>query len=700
MKRVHEVANELGLSSKALIGLLKELGFKVNSPMSRIPLTMIKAAEKKFTQSKEAVKLKDQERKKLRAKARGFVPGAYKSRKLRETEMTKKRLRKTMTKIEMGKRTKKYQAEEIEEKKEIEKEEKIKIGEYVSVKELAGLLSVDPIDLISKCLKLGLMVTVNQRLDADTVSTIMAEYGKEAELIPSYVEEEEKIAGKLEPRSSVVTLMGHVDHGKTALLDYIRHTNVIQTESGGITQHIGAYRVKFSAKGGKDRYITFIDTPGHKAFTAMRARGARITDIVVLVIAADDGMMPQTIEALNHARDAGVSIIVAINKIDLPNVDPEKIEKQLLEHNLVTEKHGGDTLCCQVSAKTGKGINDLLETILMQAELLELKSRFEGEARGTIIESKLDKRKGIVATVIISDGILSQGDSFVAGEVSGKVRAMYDEWEKHKAKAYPSEPVQIVGFDAVSQVGDTLKVVKESKFARELSKERKELAKTGLIKGKKPVTAETLQKELEAGEITELKLIIKGDAAGSVEALSDSVEHLTEEKIKVNIIHKGIGEINESDILLAIAGRAIIIGYNVKRNLEAEKIAKEKKVEIRTYNIIYEAIDDIKLALKGLLPPKFEEYEIGKAEVKQIFKISNVGFITGCYVTEGKIIRDEKVRVKREEAIVYEGEIKSLKRIKEDVKEVKAGYECGVGFEEPVKLKPGDVIEAYGIKEM
>lgn len=698
MRRLHQLAKELNLSSRALIKLLRRLGFDVTSPMSPVSDSMTKTCKKQLEQDKEALKLKDIEKKKLQARVQSLTHETRRERRLREEKRAEKKVRETITKIKKKERTKKYKvrpSKEVMEGKE--GPVKVRVSEFTSVRELASLLSVEALSLISKCLDLGLMVTINQRLDFDTIATIADEYGYEAELISAYAEEAEEeieIPKELEPRAPIVTIMGHVDHGKTALLDYIRHTKVIESESGGITQHIGAYKVKF-----KDKSITFIDTPGHKAFTAMRARGARVTDIVVLVIAADDGVMPQTIEAINHARDAGTPIMIAINKIDLPNVDPERVEKQLLDYNLVTEKHGGEALCSHVSAKTGEGVNDLLETILMQAELLELAATVTGEAKGTIIEAMIDRGKGPVATAIISRGTLEKGDSFVAGKVGGKVRAMYDEWGKHKAKALPSDPVQVVGFDTLPHVGDTLRVFEDEKLARVISKERKESAKGSLGKEKRAATLETFEKELEATKIKEFKLIIKGDTAGSVEALSDSVEHLTGEGVVCNVIHRGVGEINESDILLAEASDAIIIGYHIKENPEAEALAPKKSVQIRIYNVIYEAIEDTKLAMQGLLPLQYEEREVGRAEVREVFKISGVGFVTGCYVLEGKILKNQKVKVKRDDEIVYEGNIKSLKRIKEDVKEVEAGFECGIAFEESIKLQPGDILEIYEVTE-
>lgn len=689
MKRVYEVAKELNLSSKAIIKLLNKLGHKVTSSTTFLTDDLVEQCKKGLQTSKEAVKQEDKERKKLRAHAYRPHPVISPERKMKEKALAEKKVKETITKIEMGERTKKYKSK-VETETEAAVSNKLQLGPHTSIKELAQFVGVNPVDLITKCIELGLLVTINQRVDFDTAATIAGEYGYEAELKSTYVEEEEKVEADAS-RDPIVTIMGHVDHGKTTLLDYIRHTNVVATEAGAITQHIGAYRVKVGEK-----HITFIDTPGHKAFTAMRVRGAKVTDMVVLIVAADDGVMPQTAEAINHARDANVPIIVAVNKIDLPNVIAGKAELQLLEHKVVTEKYGGETLCCYISATTGEGVQELLEAILMQAELLELKTTLNAPARGTIIETELDKGKGPVATVIITRGVLKLGQPLIAGNVSGKVRALYDEWGKNKSKAVPVEPVQIVGFDELPEIGDTFNVLKDEKLARELSKERKIAQKD--IPAMKPITLEEMQKELKTGEATELKLIIKADVAGSSEAVADALEHITAEEAKVRILHKGIGEINESDVLLAAASKAVIIGFNVKENSNATQLSKEKGIEIRTYNIIYEAIEDIQLAIKGLLPPKFEEVQFGRAEVKQVFKISDVGFIAGCYVLQGKILRGVNARIIREKNIVYEGKIESLKRIKDSVKEVEAGLECGIGV--GFKCEVNDIIEAYEVREV
>lgn len=689
MKKLYEVAKELNLSSKALIKLLNKLGHKITSSTAFLTDELVEQCKKGLQTSKEAVKQEDKERKKLRANAYRPKPVITPERKMREKAIAEKKVKETITKIEMGERTKKYKP-----KTEIEIEavevKKIKLGPYTSIKELAQFVGVGPVELITKCIQLGLLVTINQRVDFDTASTIVSEYGFETELIATYVEKEEKVEEDT-PRDPIVTIMGHVDHGKTTLLDYIRHTNIVATEAGAITQHIGAYRVRIGEK-----HITFIDTPGHKAFTAMRVRGARVTDMVVLIVAADDGVMPQTIEAINHARDANVPIIVAVNKIDLPNVIAGKVELQLLEQKIITEKYGGEVLCCYISASTGEGVQELLEAILMQAELLELKTSITAPARGVIIETELDKGKGPVANAIMTRGVLKLGQPLIAGNISGKVRALFDEWGKSKAKAGPAEPVQIIGFSELPIIGDTFSVLKDEKLARELSRERKVSQKD--IPAVKPITLEEMQRELKMGETTELKLIIKADVAGSAEAVADALEHITAEEAKVRILHKGVGEINESDVLLAAASKAIVIGFNVKENVNASQMSKEKGIEIRTYNIIYEAIEDIQLAIKGLLPPKFEEVQFGRAEVKQVFKISDIGFIAGCYVLQGKIIRGVKARIIRDRNIVHEGKIESLKRIKDSVKEVEAGLECGIGM--GFKCEPNDIIEAYEIKEI
>jgi translation initiation factor IF-2 len=711
MKRIYEAAKELRISSKAMLRLLRKLGFEATSPMAPISKEMMDKCVEHFEKDKEKVKIREVEKRKIRNKVPKSTYEKLKDRHVKEKERAEKKLKQTMTKIDMGPRTKKYKRE-TKPGQEEPLSKIIKLAQLTSVRELASFLRIDPLDLLAKCLKLGVTVTINQRLDFETASTVASEYGFETELTSAYEEKEdvkEEVVEKTDPRHPVVTVMGHVDHGKTTLLDYIRHTDVAGSETGKITQHIGAYKIE--AK--KGHYITFVDTPGHHAFTAMRTRGAKITDIVLLILAADEGVKPQTVEAMNHAKDAGVPIILVLNKIDLPTADPDKTEKQLLEHELVTEKFGGEVLCCRVSAKTGAGVKELLETVIMQAELLELRTSVKASAKGTIIESKLDKGRGPIASAIIHQGILKVGDPILAGSVSGKVRALYDEWGKTKDEVGSSDPIQIVGLDNVPQVGDTLQVIKDEKLAREISKKRKIHIREETARWRKPIVEDIQNLQIDTAK--ELKLIIKGDVAGSAEALSDALHHVgqkveteasdeTEEpvidEVKVNVIHQGAGVISESDVLLAAASGAMILGFNTKENTSAARLAKEKGVEIRTYGIIYEAIEDIELAVKGLLPPKIEKYELGKAQIKQVFKISKLGFIAGCQVTEGKIVRGEQARVKRDDAIIFEGKIESLKRVKDSVKEVQEGVECGIGFGESIKLEPGDIIEVHGSREI
>lgn len=690
-KRLHKAARELHLSSEALLKLLRSLGFRVKGYTSFVSDEMIAACKKKMEEDKKFLKAQDRKREKIRAK-RKEERERRKERKLMERKRAAEKVKETLIKLETKERVKRKKPKPLKLEEEKVEIRKIRVSELTSVRELAQMLNTEPLDLIAKCLELGLIVTINQRLDFDTVATIADEYGYEAELIPYYVEEEVKEEKEVKEaiiRPPIVTIMGHVDHGKTSLLDYIRKTNVTRFESGGITQHIGAYEIEF-----KGKKITFIDTPGHEAFTAMRARGAQVTDIAVLVVAADDGVMPQTVESINHAKDAGIPIIVAINKIDLPNADPEKTKQELLRENVKLEEYGGDVPVCLISAKTGEGIPELLETILIQADLLELTAAKEGLAKGTIIESKMDKGRGIVATVLVLQGTLRKGDAFVAGITSGKVRAMYDEWGVPKEYCEPGAPVQVVGFDKLPDAGDSFVVVKDEKKAREISKSREAAIKEQIRREKKIATLESIQRELAAGEMKELKIIIKGDVAGSVEAISDSLEKLVIKNIMINVIHKGIGSINESDVLLAKASGAIIIGYHVKANPKAKELADMEGIDIRTYDVIYKAIDEIKMAMEGLLEPEYEEKEIGKVEVRRVFRIPQVGFIAGAYVVSGKVSIGAKARIQRGDK-VYEEEIASLKRFKEDVKEVESGLECGIKFKGELKPEEGDIITVY-----
>ena len=575
---------------------------------------------------------------------------------------------------------------------------KIKVQEYVTVSELAKSMGVKASELIKKLLSMGVVATINQSIDFETASLVADEFGYELELDTfkeeDLIEEVEDRPEDLKPRPPVVTIMGHVDHGKTTLLDYIRHSNVTEQEVGGITQHIGAYYVET-----EEGDIVFLDTPGHEAFTEMRARGAQVTDIIVLVVAADDGVMPQTKEAINHAKAANIPIIVAINKIDKPDAKPEMVKRQLAELGLLPEEWGGDILVAEISAKTGQGVDELLSLILLQAEMLELKANPNRPAKGTVIESKLDRTKGPVATVLIKTGTLKKGDHFVCGEHYGRVRAMVDHQGRRINSAGPSMPVEIYGISGVPTPGDDFIVVKNEKIAKEIVEHRKKKKAEAATK-KGVVSLEDLYAKIQKGEIKELNLIIKADVHGSLEALEKAVSELSTEDIKISIIHSGIGAITESDVMLASASHAIIIGFNVRAVGRVKDLAEKEKVDIRYYNVIYDVIDDIKKAMKGLLEPEYRENIIGHAEVKQTFRIPKVGTVAGCLVSDGRIERNAKVRVLRDGVVVYEGKIGSLKRYKEDVKEVPAGYECGVGIEGFNDIKEGDILEIYNIEQI
>ncbi|CUS81682.1 translation initiation factor IF-2 [Candidatus Kryptonium thompsonii] len=604
---------------------------------------------------------------------------------------------------EIIKKRKKKERQEKEEKKveQIEREKrKIKVAEFITVNELANIIGVSASEIIKKCLNLGLVVSINQRLDFDTITLIASDYGFEVERAEEYlediIEEEPDHPEDLEPRPPVVTIMGHVDHGKTTLLDYIRQSNIVAGEAGGITQHIGAYQVTLP----NGKQITFIDTPGHEAFTAMRARGAQVTDIVVLVVAADDAVMPQTVEAINHALAANVPIIVAINKIDKPGANPDKIKQQLAERGILVEDWGGKYQCVEISAKYGKNVDLLLEKILLEAELMELKANPKKRARGVVIESKLDKGRGPVGTVLVQTGTLKIGDPFVAGTTFGRVRAMFDERGNRVEIAKPSTPVQVIGFDQLPEAGDSFIVVEDEKRAREIANRRAQLKREQTFRQLRAVSLNKLSEQIKEGKVKELPIIIKADVNGSVEALSDSLMKLSTEEVKVRIIHRAVGAISESDVLLAQASGAIIIGFNVRPTSGAKKLAESENVEIRLYNIIYNVIEDVKKALEGMLEPERREEFLGTAEVREVFKISKVGTVAGCFVTEGKILRSARARLIRNGIVIYDGKIASLKRFKDDVKEVEAGLECGVALENYNDIKVGDVIEAYNILEI
>ncbi|OGR93343.1 MAG: translation initiation factor IF-2 [Elusimicrobia bacterium RIFCSPLOWO2_01_FULL_59_12] len=570
--------------------------------------------------------------------------------------------------------------------------QKIKISEIITVKELAERLNVKAIDVIKKLLSLGSLATINQQIDA-TIAALAAEaFNTDVEIIPilqdAEVEDKDDPA-TLKPRPPIVTIMGHVDHGKTSLLDAIRSTRVAEKEAGGITQHIGAYRVS-TPKGD----VVFLDTPGHEAFTAMRARGAQATDVVVLVVAADDGVMPQTIEAIDHAKAAGVNIVVAVNKIDLPTANPERIKRDLSPYQLVPEDWGGKTIFVEVSAKKRTNIDKLLEMLSLESELLELKANPDRPAQGVVVEARLDPRRGVTATLLVQKGTLKVGDAVVAGTTFGKVRAMFDDRGGKVEAASPSTPVEVLGLSNVPQAGERFTVLSDEREARTLV-ERRQLALNENAVRRKHVTLDTLHDRVAEGKIRELKIIIKGDVQGSVQAVKDAVERLSTHEIRLNVIHSGVGAIKETDVTLASASDAVVIGFNVRPDAKAEETARREDVDIRTYRIIYELIDNIKAAMEGLLEPETQETRVGMAEIRQVFHVSKSGNIAGCMVQEGKIIRGGKARLLRDGVVVHVGSIESLKRFKEDAREVEKGFECGIGLGNFQDMKPKDLIEVF-----
>ena len=584
----------------------------------------------------------------------------------------------------------------------IEQDQKLKVPEFSSVAELAESFDVPANDIIKKCLDIGLMVTINQRLDEDTILLLADEFDEDVEFIKEYGEdilgreEEEAVVGGEElPRSPVIVVMGHVDHGKTLLLDYIRSSNVVAGESGGITQHIGAYEV-----GVGEKSLTFLDTPGHEAFTAMRARGAQITDIVVLVVAADDGVMPQTLEAIEHARAAGVPIIVALNKMDLPGANMDKVKAELSNHGLVVEEWGGGTVAVETSAKTGEGVDKLLDMILVQAEMLELVAVCASPARGVVVEVEKERGRGVVATVLVQSGMLHVGDPFVVGMVAGKVRALYDERARNVEEAGPAQPVQISGLSGVPQAGDMLAVVSDDRLAKEISAKRSQQQWERQTRFQHRITLEDLHKQIVEGAVKELRIVIKGDVDGSVGALADSLEKLSTEEVKVEVIRKGVGAVTETDVLLAAASDAIIVGFHIGATIKVRELSRREHVEIRLYRVIYEVVEDIKAAMEGMLEPERREVVAGRAEVRETFKVPNRGVIAGCYVLSGIVKRNAKSRVIRDEMVLYEGKVDSLKRFKDDVREVQTGFECGIGMSGFDDLTQGDLIEIYDIQEI
>jgi translation initiation factor IF-2 len=586
------------------------------------------------------------------------------------------------------------QTEKDEEQKAAESKI-LKVTEFVTVSEVATMMNIPVTDVISACMSLGMMVTMNQRLDAETLTIVAEEFEYSVNFVGAEVEEsirEETDADEdLKSRAPIITVMGHVDHGKTSLLDYIREENVIAGESGGITQHIGAYGVQL--EGGQK--IAFLDTPGHEAFTAMRARGAQVTDLVIIVIAADDDVMPQTKEAISHAQAAGVPIVFAINKIDRPTANPDKIKEQLSNMNLLVEDWGGKIQSHDISAKTGQGVNELLEKVLLEAEMLDLKANPDKRASGTVVEALLDKGRGYVSTILVQEGTLQIGDYMLAGKHSGKVKAMFDERGNTMKEAGPSTPVSILGLDGAPQAGDKFHVFEDEKEAKQIAAKRSQLQREQSVRTQRHITLDEIGRRIALGDFKELNIILKGDVDGSVEALTDSFQKLTTDEIQVNIIHKGVGAITESDVLLASASDAIIVGFNVRPSGPARSLAENEEIDVRTYSVIYDAINDLKDAMEGMLSPEVKEEVTGNVEIREVYKISRVGNVAGCMVTSGKIFRNSKIRLLRDNVVIFSGELTSLKRFKDDVKEVAKGYDCGLQIKNYNDIKVGDVVEAY-----
>ncbi len=690
---------------------------KQRPPIKKAPPTTV--VEKSLVTETTSESIKKKKRPKSKKKTTVEVPTeeiptAKKRKRVKKFEIDEKdvkaAIKKTMLSMDdtvvtnrAASRKKKRREREAEEERLEElrslDQKIIRVNEFIAVSELANLMEVPVGDVISKCIGLGLMVSINQRLDVENITLVADEFGFEVEFQKEYtaevLEDTEDDEESLESRPPVVTIMGHVDHGKTSLLDYIRRANVVAGESGGITQHIGAYRVDI----GEGKQITFLDTPGHEAFTAMRARGAQLTDIVVLVVAADDAVMPQTVEALNHAQAAGVPIIIAINKIDKPGANPDKIKQQMADRNVLVEDWGGKYQSVQLSAKTGLNVDLLLEKIILEADLLDLKANPNRLTRGAVVESELDKGRGVTGTILVQKGTLRIGDPFVAGIYHGKVRAMFDERGNKVKEAPPSTPVLVLGFEGAPQAGDTFIVLESEREAREISLKRQQLKRQQDQKQVHHITLDEIAKQISIGGVKELALIVKGDVDGSVEALADSLMKLSNQEVIVRVIHKGVGGISESDVLLAAASNAIIVGFHVRPNINARKLAENQKVDIRLYSVIYNAISEVKSALEGLLSPLISEEVTATVEIRDTFKVPKSGTVAGCYVLDGKITRNNKIRLIRDGIVIHEGSIGNLRRFKDDVREVDAGYECGLNIENFNDIKVGDIIEAFKLVE-
>jgi len=734
-KRVHDLAKEQKISSHAMLKILTDLGFDPRSHMSIATPEMVKAVILKFTQEKQEAKREMEHRAQVtesiakkrlhaeeqatpevvsvevrppvlspesRIKEANKKPKKKDRRKKKEKKQTDpdevaKSFKTTMAKISTGRVKKKYRREDESGDGIAGAENIIEVNEYMTVAELASLMDKKPAEVIAKLFELGMMATINQRLDLDSIETIAAEFNFEAKPVGEIGEEarEEEHAEELVTRAPVVTVMGHVDHGKTSLLDFIRKTNVVSKEAGAITQHIGAYSIVHNGK-----HIAFLDTPGHEAFTAMRARGSQITDIVVLVVAADDGVQPQTVEAIDHARAANVPIIVAINKIDKATANIDQTKARLSEHSILSEEWGGKTIMVEVSAKTGQNIDRLLEMILLQAEMLDLKADPTIRAQGVVVDSKLEKGRGPVATVLIQRGTCRVGEPVVAGTNSGRIRQLINDRDEFLKEVGPSMPVQITGLNGVPQAGDSFYAVASDQEAKEIALKRSQVKREQENRRTHGhVTLDRVFDRIKEGTIKELKLIIKADVDGSVEVLSDTLGKIATDEVRTNIIHAGVGPIIESDVLLAAASDAIIIGFNVTPDSRSRELAKQEDIDIRQYSIIYEAEKEIKDALSGMLAPEISQEFVGTAEVRETFKVPKVGMIAGCFVKEGRITRKDLVKLVRDGKIIYEGRVSSLKRFKDDAREVKEGFECGIGIENFNDLKVGDTIEAFAVVE-
>uniref|UniRef100_A0A7V0Z4Y8 Translation initiation factor IF-2 n=1 Tax=candidate division WOR-3 bacterium TaxID=2052148 RepID=A0A7V0Z4Y8_UNCW3 len=688
-QKVHDLAKTLGLSSDALMKMLEEIGIKAKGHMSVLTDEEIKRVKEKYAEERRRLK-------KEVTRYKATTHPKEKIKKINEKEV-RQTVKATLAKIEKGETKKHYKKEDIQKQVEAPKEKLIEVVEFMTVAEFAQALEVPPSEVLKKCLSLGVMASLNQRLDLDTIAVLCDEFKCKMKIVTveEQIKKEEDKSLQQVKRPPVVTVMGHVDHGKTTLLDAITKLRVAESEYGKITQKIGAYQISYNNK-----LITFIDTPGHKDFTTMRARGAQVTDIVVLVVAADEGVMPQTIEAIDHARAANVPIIVAINKIDLPRANVNLVKSQLAKANVIVEDFGGKSICVETSALKNIGINDLLDAILVKAEEMDLKAPINTKAKGVVLEANVEHGRGNVCTILVQEGILKRGDPFVCGCQAGRVRELLSETRKRIDEAGPSTPVVVLGFDGLPQTGEIFMVVNDERQAREIAYQRELIERSRRIKARKAkVTLLDLQEKIKKGESKELNIILKADTAGSLEVLDEKLQELMIEDTKINTIHKSVGKISVSDVLLAEVTGSICVGFHVGPDADALEAAEREGVEIRTYRLIYEALDDLRSAMVGLLEPKVQEILIGEGEVREVFSVPKIGFVAGCYIKDGKVMRNAVAILLRNGKEITKTKIISLKRFKEDVKEVAAGYECGIGLENVTDLQKGDVLQFYKIEE-